>query len=436
MAKELKFIANFRWMCMEKENWLDNFGKHFNLFSEQVRFVKDSCSLYDMHKNLEALYYIFHRISINFINKCFKTSYEKYKGVHLGELRYYESSGLLDDFVKNKIVKFSKEGIIIKDRISDDNEHYEYCKHFRIDDMMFIVKSIKDGMTDNEKYLIEYELKDFLDYYCFDFKTYYLMHKEFFSLCDIYLEFFNKGFYNFIDDSIPKNKRDLYKTQINFISKEEPSISIDIINKDSDLETKTFIGDNFVMNYTDDEILSKFDWSEVMKNIFKQKIEQIKSKRTKIICGFPGIGKTYAFEYLKEQNPKLKVSDSDSRNFTWIEKDGNKVKNPNFVKDYMEHISKLYSENYDYIFVSTHPEVLKAIYETYDLNDYAFVIPNSDRKDEFNEIYTKREDSFKDFILENWDDLLKSILKYKERRVDVRTIFCKECFLQNELHRI
>lgn len=68
----------------------------------------------------------------------------------------------------------------------------------------------------------------------------------------------------------------------------------------------------------------------------------IMKPKTLIIAGFPGIGKSYAVDVLRSKG--LKVSDSDSSSFSWIMKDGEKVRNPNFVRDYMEHIREKVKE--------------------------------------------------------------------------------------------
>lgn len=128
--------------------------------------------------------------------------------------------------------------------------------------------------------------------------------------------------------------------------------------------------------------------------------------KTLIIAGFPGIGKSYAVNSMRKQG--LKVSDSDSSSFSWIMKDGEKVRNPNFVHDYMEHIREKVKEGYNYVFVSTHEEIIKALNDADDLN-FIVVKPHKSRKDEFKEIYEKRGDVFKDFIINNWDDLLDKL---------------------------
>lgn len=59
--------------------------------------------------------------------------------------------------------------------------------------------------------------------------------------------------------------------------------------------------------------------------------------QTKIICGFPGIGKSYLY-----RSNKLNATDSDSSNFKWINvKDGSMAVNPEFPQCYIDHIKWL-----------------------------------------------------------------------------------------------
>ena len=99
-------------------------------------------------------------------------------------------------------------------------------------------------------------------------------------------------------------------------------------------------------------------------------------KNTKIIAAFPACGKTYCFS----NNKNLSILDSDSSQFSWvnvIDKEYEaknrgkndykeryiKVRNPDFPKNYIEHIKENIGK-VDYIFVSTHEEVRKALNES------------------------------------------------------------------------
>lgn len=91
---------------------------------------------------------------------------------------------------------------------------------------------------------------------------------------------------------------------------------------------------------------------------------------TKIFSVFPACGKTYLYEHQDEYG--LKILDSDSSEFSWTYvssgKDckGNlirgfeKVRNPDFPNNYIEHIEENIGK-YDYIFVSSHKEVRDAL---------------------------------------------------------------------------
>ena len=113
-------------------------------------------------------------------------------------------------------------------------------------------------------------------------------------------------------------------------------------------------------------------------------------KDTKVIAAFPACGKSYCFD----RNEDYIILDSDSSKFSWmfrkrtreelrtakkkweavphlldgdayIEKIKNeeiKVRNPDFPKNYIEHIKENIGK-VDYIFVSTHEEVRKALTE-------------------------------------------------------------------------
>lgn len=93
---------------------------------------------------------------------------------------------------------------------------------------------------------------------------------------------------------------------------------------------------------------------------------------TKIFSVFPACGKTYLYEHQDEYG--LKILDSDSSNFSWIEyplihKDHHnqyekaqtiKLRNPDFPNNYIKHIEENIGK-YDYIFVSSHKEVRDAL---------------------------------------------------------------------------
>lgn len=80
-------------------------------------------------------------------------------------------------------------------------------------------------------------------------------------------------------------------------------------------------------------------------------------KRTVIISGFPGIGKSTLLELRKD----LQIADSDSSKFSHTyDENGNKIVNPDFPMNYMSHIKSLIGK-VDIILVSTHEEIRNAL---------------------------------------------------------------------------
>lgn len=128
--------------------------------------------------------------------------------------------------------------------------------------------------------------------------------------------------------------------------------------------------------------------------------------RTLIISGFPGVGKSS----LVAKNPD--ALDSDSSMYTWyVGEDGEKVRNPLFPENYIEHIKQNIGE-VPVILVSTHKDVRDALVE----NEIPFtlVYPHRSLKDEYVERYISREspEPLINAIKDNWDiwidDLEKS----------------------------
>lgn len=111
-----------------------------------------------------------------------------------------------------------------------------------------------------------------------------------------------------------------------------------------------------------------------------------------VINGFPGIGKSYAYnwllDYIANNNLNWVVFDSDSSKFSHVNGEINK----DFPQNYIDHISKLIEDNKDkdkcIIFCSTHKEVL------YGLNDNKIctflVYPNTNLKYEYITRYKNR----------------------------------------------
>lgn len=91
---------------------------------------------------------------------------------------------------------------------------------------------------------------------------------------------------------------------------------------------------------------------------------------TIIFSVFPACGKTYLYEHQEDYD--LKILDSDSSQFSWIERPvifktdsyqyekTVKIRNPDFPANYIKHIKENIGK-YDYIFVSSHASVREAL---------------------------------------------------------------------------
>lgn len=135
-------------------------------------------------------------------------------------------------------------------------------------------------------------------------------------------------------------------------------------------------------------------------------------KKTLVISGFPGVGKSYLFK-----NSEWDVLDSDSSNFSWVkDNEGNNTKerNPEFPNNYIKHIKENIGK-VDVIMVSSHQDVRRAL-EVKKVN-YILVYPHNYKDDTFKEWYIKRyyergdDEKFIQFIRENWDDFIDSMRK-------------------------
>lgn len=131
-----------------------------------------------------------------------------------------------------------------------------------------------------------------------------------------------------------------------------------------------------------------------------------------VICGFPGIGKTFTVQNWIYSN--IKIYDSDSSNFSWIDKnDHSKGRNPDFPANYIEYIKSIDNEN-SVILTSSHKEVRDALKAAG--IGYYVVYPNLESfgKDFYLDRIRRRKnginsDSFVSLIAENCEDWIKDI---------------------------
>jgi len=126
--------------------------------------------------------------------------------------------------------------------------------------------------------------------------------------------------------------------------------------------------------------------------------------RTKIISAFPGTGKS-----VYHSKHKATTLDSDSSEFSWlIDANGNKLRNPEFPKNYIKHIKENIGK-YEIIFVSSHKEVRDALLD--ECIFFYLVYPDERRKEEFIERYKARgnDESFIRLVSDNWDNWMKEV---------------------------
>lgn len=119
------------------------------------------------------------------------------------------------------------------------------------------------------------------------------------------------------------------------------------------------------------------------------------NRKQKLICGFPGTGKTYFQGYLEGScyAPRGYCEDSDSSYFS---KD-------NFPKNYIEHIKNLLYKGTEIIFISTHKEVRDELVKQG--LEFYLVYPKRELKDEYINRYEQRgsNENFINLMNNNWD---------------------------------
>lgn len=127
--------------------------------------------------------------------------------------------------------------------------------------------------------------------------------------------------------------------------------------------------------------------------------------KTQVISAFPGCGKTYCYNNLKN---RFKILDSDSSQFSWLrdEKGINtnqrNLEFPEICINYIKHnLGKV-----DIIFVSSHKVVRDALRKNN--IEYTLVYPNILALDIFKERFLNRgdDDDFIKFISDNWVDFI------------------------------
>ncbi len=134
--------------------------------------------------------------------------------------------------------------------------------------------------------------------------------------------------------------------------------------------------------------------------------------QTKVISGFPGVGKTECTRL----NPTW--LDSDSSIFSWkrnaagyleLDDTGNKTRDPTFPNNYINHIKNNIGR-VPVIFVSSHKDVRKALVEN--CIPFTLVYPKPSLMVEYVTRYEKRGSpaSFINYITQNWDPFIEELI--------------------------
>jgi len=138
-----------------------------------------------------------------------------------------------------------------------------------------------------------------------------------------------------------------------------------------------------------------------------------------IICGFPGIGKSYIFS-----NKLLNCSDSDSSKFD----------KQFFPMNYIEHIREI-ENKFDYIFVSTHKDVIKSLID----NGFKFTIvyPDITLKNEYLERFKLRgsPESFIKLLDKMWEHFINDIENINSENV-TKIKLGKDKYLHNVITEV
>lgn len=119
-----------------------------------------------------------------------------------------------------------------------------------------------------------------------------------------------------------------------------------------------------------------------------------------IICGFPGIGKSFC---AKIKTPRFNKEDFDSSSYN---------KTHDWAKNYVNGMRELKSIWADIIFCSSHEDVRKEVSK---LGLFTCVYPSKDQKQDYLERYRQRGSSeeFIKLLDEKWDEWLTSMEEQK-----------------------
>lgn len=138
-------------------------------------------------------------------------------------------------------------------------------------------------------------------------------------------------------------------------------------------------------------------------------------KDTKIISAFPACGKTYVFENFKDKV----ILDSDSSKFSWVIVAGQNVRHPDFPQNYINHIKENIGK-VDYIFVSTHDNVRRALEDAG--IDFYLVYPEKSLKEEWiGKCFLRGSgEKFCQLIADNWNNWMEGLEEDSKRHKSMK----------------
>lgn len=139
-------------------------------------------------------------------------------------------------------------------------------------------------------------------------------------------------------------------------------------------------------------------------------------KHTRIISGFPGIGKSF----FRTKYQDYLVYDAETTSYLWKMSDSGKQKNQDFPNNFIKHLKSLIGI-YDFIFIRYDKDIQDALI-TANI-PYGIIYPNKSLKSEFIRRYNARKasqltidllnDNFEKWIDEIQSDKYSHILKHK-----------------------
>lgn len=130
-----------------------------------------------------------------------------------------------------------------------------------------------------------------------------------------------------------------------------------------------------------------------------------------VLSAFPGTGKSYLYEAQDEYG--LKIADSDSSQFSWLEKG---VRDPAFPENYIQHLQSIIGE-YDIILVSSHETVRNAM-EAAGIDFYT-AFPDISQKELYLERFRKRgsDEAFIKLLSDNWENWINALMQDEKSRL-------------------